>query len=111
MPHATRIGTVLPADLPIVAQAAPGAVLRPRRVSFEEAQAAHRSEALQLRDIAGDCAPLIRDPATIRDLPGQTASDLPGPPATSRDLPGPPRTSRDLPGLLGPPGAPHWAQA
>ncbi|MAB08420.1 MAG: urea amidolyase [Rhodobacteraceae bacterium] len=63
-----RIGTVLPADLPIVAQAAPGAVLRPRRVSFEEAQAAHRSEALQLRDIAGDCAPLIRDPATIRDL-------------------------------------------
>ena len=63
-----RIGTVLPADLPIVAQAAPGAMLRPRRVSLDEALAAARPEEAELRDLAGRCAPLVRDPATIHDL-------------------------------------------
>lgn len=63
-----RIGTVLPADLPIVAQAAPGAILRPRRVTLEEALAATRSEEAELRDLATRCAPLVRDPATIHDL-------------------------------------------
>ena len=63
-----RIGTVLPADLPIVAQAAPGAMLRPRRVSLDEALAAARPEEAEQRDLAGRCAPLVRDPATIHDL-------------------------------------------
>ena len=63
-----RIGTVLPTDLPLVAQAAPGAMLRPRRVSLDEALAAARPEEAELRDLAGRCAPLVRDPATIHDL-------------------------------------------
>lgn len=63
-----RIGTVLPADLPLVAQAAPGAVLQPRRVTLEEVLSSLRTEAEELRDLAGRCAPLVRDPATIRDL-------------------------------------------
>lgn len=63
-----RIGTVLPSDLPLVAQAAPGVILQPRRISLEEAIATIRSEAELLRDLAGRCAPLVRDPATIRDL-------------------------------------------
>lgn len=76
-----RIGTVHPADLPIVAQAAPGAILRPRRMPFDEALAAVRSEEAELRDLAGRCAPLVRDPATIHDLlsyqlvSGATAGD------------------------------------
>ena len=76
-----RIGTVLAADLPIVAQAAPGAILRPRRMPIEEALAAARSEEAELRDLAGRCAPLVRDPATIHDLlsyqlvSGTTAGD------------------------------------
>ncbi|MBP0481696.1 biotin-dependent carboxyltransferase family protein [Sagittula salina] len=63
-----RIGTVIPADLPRVAQAAPGAVLRPRRVTLDEALATARSEADELRDLSGRCTPLVRDPAAIRDL-------------------------------------------
>lgn len=63
-----RIGTVLPADLPRVAQAAPGAVLQPRRVTLEEALAATPSETEILRHLSGRCTPLVRDPATIRDL-------------------------------------------
>lgn len=63
-----RIGTVLPEDLPIVAQAAPGAVLRPEPIALERARSLARSEAQQLRDLAARCQPLIRDPSTIRDL-------------------------------------------
>ncbi|GHE00808.1 urea amidolyase [Defluviimonas sp. 20V17] len=63
-----RIGTVLPDDLPIVAQAPPGAVLHLRRLTLTQALAAHRPEADVLRDLAGRCQPLLRDPATIPDL-------------------------------------------
>nr|WP_311734935.1 hypothetical protein [Alloyangia mangrovi] len=63
-----RIGTVLPADLPRVAQAAPGVVLQPRRVTLEEALAATPTETEILRRLTGLCTPLVRDPATIRDL-------------------------------------------
>lgn len=63
-----RIGTVLPADLPLVAQAAPGAVLTFRRVTLEEALSTATPEADILRTLADRCAPLVRDPATIRDL-------------------------------------------
>lgn len=63
-----RVGTVLPADLPVVAQAAPGALLTPRRLTLEEALAATRTQAEELRDLTRRCAPLMRDPATIRDL-------------------------------------------
>lgn len=63
-----RIGTVLPCDLPRVAQAQTGAPIRFEFVTLEEAielQAAHRAA---LKALPGRVAPLIRDPATIRDL-------------------------------------------
>lgn len=63
-----RIGRVLPADLPIVAQTAPGARLRFRRVTVEETDALNRSEKTLLREAAGRCRDLIRDPATMTDL-------------------------------------------
>lgn len=63
-----RIGTVLPEDLPLIAQAAPGAALRPCHVSLDTALASARSEPAELRDLAKQCTPLIRDVATIRDL-------------------------------------------
>lgn len=63
-----RLGTVLPADLPRIAQAAPGMKLRPVRVTLRQAIALHQPEAEELREIAARCQPLVRDPATIRDL-------------------------------------------
>ncbi|AJE47813.1 biotin-dependent carboxyltransferase family protein [Celeribacter indicus] len=63
-----RIGTVLPADLPVVAQARPGAPLSFRHVALAEADALWRDGAAALREAAGRCRPVIRDPATIKDL-------------------------------------------
>lgn len=55
-------------DLPLIAQAAPGAVLRFRRVGAEEAARTCRDETVLLREAAARCSSLIRDPATIPDL-------------------------------------------
>nr|WP_172329659.1 biotin-dependent carboxyltransferase family protein [Mangrovicoccus sp. HB161399] len=63
-----RIGTVIPADLPTVAQAVPGTALHFQRVSFAEADRICRSEADQLREAAARCRNLVRDPADIADL-------------------------------------------
>lgn len=63
-----RIGTVIPADLPIAAQAVPGAKLRFQRVSFEESDQLWKSEKQQLKEATSRCRPLIRDPRTITDL-------------------------------------------
>ena len=63
-----RIGTVIPADLPRVAQAAPGQVLRPRAISVEEADALWRSDVDLLRAARARVAPLRRDPHDIPDL-------------------------------------------
>lgn len=63
-----RVGRVVPADLPIVAQAAPGARLRFQRMTAEEADALTRSEKTLLRDAASRCRNPIRDPATMTDL-------------------------------------------
>lgn len=63
-----RIGTVIPCDLPRIAQARPGEVLRFRFVTEAEALAA---EAIARRDLAalpGRVEPLVRDPADIADL-------------------------------------------
>ncbi|OED46911.1 urea amidolyase [Rhodobacteraceae bacterium (ex Bugula neritina AB1)] len=63
-----RIGTVLPCDLPRVAQAQAGAVLRFRWVSLEdglEIQAKHENT---LKSLPAACHPLVRDPAAVRDL-------------------------------------------
>ncbi|OOY10988.1 urea amidolyase [Thioclava marina] len=63
-----RIGKVIPADLPIVAQAPPGARLRFSRLSPDQADALWRSEAEQLRTLRAACHPLIRDPSEMGDL-------------------------------------------
>lgn len=62
-----RIGTVLPADLPRVAQAPPGAPLRFRMLSAEEA-CALPSEARTLETLRRLVRPLVRDPRDMRDL-------------------------------------------
>lgn len=63
-----RIGTVLPCDLPKVAQATPGKPLRFRMVSLQDAVAAERSHRTQIKALAGSAEPLIRDPKDIADL-------------------------------------------
>ncbi|MDQ2093184.1 biotin-dependent carboxyltransferase family protein [Rhodalgimonas zhirmunskyi] len=63
-----RIGRVLPNDLPRVAQAAPGAEIRFLHVPIDEADALFQSDADLLKGARGRCRPLLRDPATIRDL-------------------------------------------
>ena len=63
-----RIGTVLPCDLPRVAQAPAGAELRFRFVDLQEAVDLERSEANRRSDLGKRCRPLIRDPHKMRDL-------------------------------------------
>ena len=65
-----RIGTVLPCDLAVVAQAAPGAALRFRFVGLEEALAACRTEAETLADLRRRVRPLVRAAEDIPDLLG-----------------------------------------
>lgn len=63
-----RLGIVIPADLPVVAQAAPGTPLRFQRLTLAQADATWRSDAALLRDAADRCRNLIRDPTAMSDL-------------------------------------------
>ncbi|MFZ5961835.1 biotin-dependent carboxyltransferase family protein [Thalassococcus sp. BH17M4-6] len=63
-----RIGTVIPADLPRVAQAPAGAKLRFRFITLDEGVALHRTHLQRLADLPKALTPLIRDPARMRDL-------------------------------------------
>ena len=63
-----RIGSVLPADLPRVAQARPGEQLRFRFVTLDEAVDIQRRHREVTASLAKTLTPLIRDPATIADL-------------------------------------------
>ncbi|MEM9584545.1 MAG: biotin-dependent carboxyltransferase family protein [Pseudomonadota bacterium] len=63
-----RIGTVLPDDLPRVAQATPGVELKFQFISHEDALLAHRSWAQQVAEYAAHTQALIRDPHEIADL-------------------------------------------
>ncbi len=65
-----RIASVLPEDLPRVAQAAPGAPIRFAFLTHDEASAAWRSEADTLKALTAATAPLLRDPRDIPDLLG-----------------------------------------
>lgn len=65
-----RIGTVLPADLPKIAQAAAGSPLRFVFVTMEDADSTARPIAKQLRDLSRQCQPVVRDPHDIADLLG-----------------------------------------
>lgn len=63
-----RIGSVLPADLPRVAQAGPGAVFRFGFISLEEAVEVERREAARRTRLPSELQPLVRDPQSIPDL-------------------------------------------
>ncbi|OOY25616.1 urea amidolyase [Thioclava sediminum] len=65
-----RIGTVLPCDLPRVAQAAPGTKLRFKAVTLDEADALAPRWETQLQAQRAKLRPLIRDPHDIHDLLG-----------------------------------------
>jgi 5-oxoprolinase (ATP-hydrolysing) subunit C len=65
-----RIGTVLPCDLPVVAQAAPGTTLRFRFVTLAEGLAASPPEAGTLAALRRRLRPLVRSAEDIRDLHG-----------------------------------------
>lgn len=76
-----RIGSVLPADLPRVAQAQSGTGLRFRFVTLEEAVEAERRERERRKGLRRSLRPLIRDLRTMHDLlsyqliSGMTAGD------------------------------------
>ena len=63
-----RIGSVLPEDLPVVAQAAPGAKLRFRFLTIEEARATHRDELTRFAELQRAVRPFLRDPRSMADL-------------------------------------------
>ena len=63
-----RIGTVLPCDLPRVAQAPAGAELRFCFVGMEEAIEMERADAKLRASLSRNRRPLIRDPRTMSDL-------------------------------------------
>jgi allophanate hydrolase len=63
-----RIGTVIPADLPHLVQAPPGAVLRFRFIPLDEAVTVERAEARRRAALRADVRPLRRDPRRMPDL-------------------------------------------
>lgn len=63
-----RIGTVIPSDLPIVAQAPAGASLMFESVSFEDAIAIEKRARADIKALPSRVKPLIRDPNDIADL-------------------------------------------
>ncbi|SNR52177.1 biotin-dependent carboxyltransferase family protein [Puniceibacterium sediminis] len=63
-----RIGTVLPCDLPRVAQAPAGATLEFRFVTMADALEAERRFRAEIKGLPRQIKPLVRDPHDIRDL-------------------------------------------
>lgn len=63
-----RIGTVVPCDLPLLAQAAAGAELQFRFIPLEEAVELERAEAERRAGLRSQCRPLIRDPRSMTNL-------------------------------------------
>ena len=63
-----RIATVIPCDLPLVAQAPAGAPIAFEFVSLEQALMAERAYETMLKGLQKSCRPLVRDVADIGDL-------------------------------------------
>lgn len=63
-----RICTIIPPDLPIVAQAPAGAELRFRFVAQDEALDAYHGFVRHISQLDRRCRPLVRDPHDIQDL-------------------------------------------
>ena len=76
-----RIGSVLPTDMARVAQARPGATLRFRFVSLEDAVEIERKHRARRAALAGALEPIVRHPGDVPDLlthqliSGATAGD------------------------------------
>ncbi|QDC11234.1 biotin-dependent carboxyltransferase family protein [Oceanicola sp. D3] len=70
-----RIGTVIAADLPRLAQAQAGEALQFQPVTLEEADAAWENEAAVLARLKQSVAPRVRDPHDIPDLLGYQLVD------------------------------------
>ena len=63
-----RIGTVIPCDLPRIAQAQTGAAIRFEFIEMDQAVALQSRYLKELKSLASSVVPLVRDPANIRDL-------------------------------------------
>jgi len=63
-----RIGTVIPADLPRVAQAGPGISLRFEVIELQDAVEIHRRHVAALAKLPSTIRPLLRRPEDISDL-------------------------------------------
>lgn len=63
-----RIGTVIPCDLPRVAQAQTGAAIRFEFVEMDQAVALQLRYLKDLKTLGASVTPLVRNPANIRDL-------------------------------------------
>ena len=63
-----RIGTVIPSDLPRVAQAAAGDPLQFRFVTLDEARSIEIRARSEIKSLRGQVQPLVRDPHDIQDL-------------------------------------------
>ena len=63
-----RIGTVLPCDLLKAAQAQAGTVFRFQWVSLQEGLQVQAAFEKSVKALPAACAPLVRDPASIRNL-------------------------------------------
>jgi allophanate hydrolase len=72
-----RIGTVLPVDLPRIAQAMAGQHLQFRFVTLDEAEAAWQSDAMLLADLKRRAKPRVRDPREMADLLSYELIDRP----------------------------------
>lgn len=65
-----RIGTVIPCDLPRIAQAQAGAELRFEFIDLEVARGLQARHMATLNALPAQVKPLVRDPASMRDLLG-----------------------------------------
>ena len=65
-----RIGTVIPCDLPRVAQAQAGAALQFEFIDLDNARDIQTRHLSALKALPGRVTPLVRDPADIRGLLG-----------------------------------------
>lgn len=63
-----RIGTVIPRDLPRVAQAPAGAPIRFEFISLEDAITLEAQHRRDIKALGGKLVALVRDPATIKNL-------------------------------------------
>lgn len=77
-----RIGTVIPADLPRIAQAMPGDRLRFRFVSLAEAEKAWISDEKLYAVLRNKCERRVRDPRDIANLLAYDLIDRPPPDVT-----------------------------